>query len=246
MDPYRISDATWPPVGCTRIGDFIVRRGAGGGARVSSASWEPAAQGAHDTDGQEADTSQIDAAIVAMRQMSQVPQFQIRPHQRALDRALAARGFAKLDPTRVFSMPLADGQGAPAPLRAFCHWPPLAITQAIWTENGVGPDRQAIMQRAKGPKTAVLGRLDEHPVGAGYFAIHDDIVMIHAVVVEKRARQKGVAHNMIAEGLRWAKTQGARHLLLAVVEDNLPALRLYRKLGLTDCSAYHYRRETAA
>lgn len=47
-------------------------------------------------------------------------------------------------------------------------------------------------------------------------------------------RGKGVASALMAEAIRWARSVGARKVILTVFPDNLPAVRLYRKFGFVD------------
>ena len=46
---------------------------------------------------------------------------------------------------------------------------------------------------------------------------------------------------MLGAGAGWAAGHGALRLYLQVEEDNLPARRLYHRLGLELSHRYHYR-----
>ena len=128
-----------------------------------------------------------------MQALGQPRLFQVRNGQGALDAELAARGHAVVDPVHVYLAPVeAIATERPPRVTAFCVWEPLAIQIEFWAASGIGPGRIAVMQRAAGPKTALLGRLNDHPAGAGFVAIHDGIAMVHAengdVVAELQAK----------------------------------------------------------
>jgi GNAT superfamily N-acetyltransferase len=55
------------------------------------------------------------------------------------------------------------------------------------------------------------------------------------------ARGRGIATGVLAAGACWAGAQGARNLYLQVEEHNLPARRLYDRLGFHPSHHYHYR-----
>ncbi|MER2510561.1 MAG: GNAT family N-acetyltransferase [Amaricoccus sp.] len=46
---------------------------------------------------------------------------------------------------------------------------------------------------------------------------------------------------MVRAACRWAATEGAATLALAVGRANLPAVTLYQRLGMAEAGAYHYR-----
>lgn len=231
IDYFAVIDATWPAAALHRAGAFVVREGRGGGKRVSAASaagpWT------------EAD---IDAAIATHARIGQPGLFMIRPGDAALDAALAARGFAIIDPVAVLAAPVAQlAAERPPPITAFCLWPPLAIMRDLWTEDGVGPGRQAVMDRAPAPKCAVLGRTDDRAAGAGFVGIHAGVAMLHAFHVLPALRRRGLARHMLHEVAFWAAENGAETLALVVTRANAAALTLYLGAGMAEVVGYHYR-----
>lgn len=230
-DMFEVIDATWPAAATHRAGAFLVREGRGGGKRVSAASAEAAWT---ETD--------IDAAIAAHARLGQPALFMIRPGEGALDAALAARGFALIDPVAVLAAPVAGLAAERPPLiTAFCLWPPLAIMRDLWAEDGIRPGRQAVMERAPVPKCAVLGRMDDRAGGAGFVGIHQGVAMLHAFHVLPALRRKGLARHMLHEAAYWANENGAKTLSLVVLRENAAALALYLGTGLTEVQGYHYR-----
>lgn len=232
-DPAALFDAleaTWPPAARRAEAGWIIRRGEGGGQRVSAAT--------RDAPGQ----PDIAAAEAAMRALGQVPLFMIRPGDQALDRALAARGYAISDPSLLYAGPIDLLCRAPLPpVSAFCIWPPLAIQRDIWAAGGIGSARLAVMQRAAGPKTALLARARDRAAGAAFVALRRKIAMFHALEVVPARRREGVGHNMLRAAAFWAQENGARYLGLAVTAANGPANALYSRAGLRVVARYHYR-----
>lgn len=215
--------ATWPPLRSWQAGAWTYRDGAGGGKRVSAAT--AATQGA-------ADTPPDDLPPLIM----------VRQDEAALDRALAAAGYDILDRTRIMLVETATlAATPPARLTTFAIWPPLAIMDEIWDEGGIGPERRAVMARAKGPKTAIFGRADNQPAGAAFVAAHGSVAMVHAVEVRPALRRQKLAVNMMRAAAAWAQDRQIPWLSVLVTEGNAPARALYRSLGMEDVGYYHYR-----
>jgi ribosomal protein S18 acetylase RimI-like enzyme len=55
------------------------------------------------------------------------------------------------------------------------------------------------------------------------------------------ARGRGVARAVLAALAGWAQARGAERMYLQVAADNIPALRLYERLGFVELTRYHYR-----
>lgn len=224
--------ATWPAADTHACGPFTLRRSPGGGSRVSAATLDADVL---------PDAARIDAAVAIMAEWRQTPRFRIRDGQARFDALLAARGFVRHDPTWLCAAPLSALPGPPPRLSAFAIWPPLAIMDEIWHDAGIGPDRRAVMDRVSGPKTAVLGRVDDRPGGTAFVAVHDDVAMMHALEVRPQARRKGLARRMVSGAAAWARDHGFTHFAVAVTQANAPACALYTGLGLAPCATYHYR-----
>ncbi|PZQ97869.1 MAG: GNAT family N-acetyltransferase [Cereibacter sphaeroides] len=227
---FAANEATWPAASQRRVGGFVVREGRGGGSRVSSATAEPGWSPAD-----------IDAAAAAMAEWGQPPLFMIRHGDEALDAALAERGYGIGDRVVFYAAPIEAFGPPPEPMTAFPHWPPLAIAASIWADEGIGPGRLAVMQRAGNTRAAILGRSGDHPVGAAFVAVSGDIAAIHALAVRKEARRAGAGRNILRGAAAWAAAQGASTLMLAVTEGNAPARALYDSHGMVAVEKYHYR-----
>ena len=222
-------DATWPAAEFRAVGQWLLRRGEGGGQRVSAASTEDQA-------------AALDPAEQGMRAWRQTPLFRITPDQAELDSRLVGAGYAVKDPVVLYAVPvvtLADGRDET--VKVFRVTSPLATVDEIWAHGGIGPGRRAVMTRPTGPCMTLLARTDDRPVGVAFIAIDDDIAMIHAIEVAPEHRRKGGGAILLHGAASFAAEHGAHWLTLAVTEANAPARRLYEKLGMTMAGRYHYR-----
>ncbi|MBN2629997.1 MAG: GNAT family N-acetyltransferase [Rhodobacteraceae bacterium] len=227
----QVMEATWPPARRQRLGCWCIRDGQGGGKRVSAATALPGWQ-----------DEAVPQAEAAMAALGQDALFLIRHGDDLLDQALQSRGYRVVDPVVAY---VADArqlaQPPVPPLAAFAHWPPLSICAEIWAEGGVGPARLAVMQRATGPKCAILARSNDHASGAAFVAIHGRDAMLHALEVRPAARRQGSAHNILRAAAGWALENGADRLSLVVTVANVAARRLYASMGMEVVGHYHYR-----
>lgn len=234
MTPHdldQVMAATWPAARLDRVGPWTIRDGQGGGQRVSAAT---ATDAWSDED--------IPLAESAMTRLGQGHLFLIRAQDGMLDQALQARGYRIKDPVVAYAAPtvrLADP--APPGMAAFAHWPPLAICRQLWDEAGIGPARLAVMDRAPGPKCAILARSNDRPTGVAFVALHGSTAMLHALEVAPSARRQGSAHNMLRAAAVWAQQNGADTLSLVVTVANTPARALYASLQMQVVGDYHYR-----
>jgi ribosomal protein S18 acetylase RimI-like enzyme len=222
-------DATWPPAEFRQIGPWLLRRGDGGGQRVSAAST---------TDQRAA----LASAEAGMRAWDQPPLFRITPDQTELDRRLAEAGYAVKDPVTLYAAPVAGlTDGSDETVKVFRVSAPLAIVDEIWLSGGIGPGRRAVMALPTGPRITLLARADDRPVGVAFVAVDSDIAMIHAIEVAPVHRRKGGGAILMRGAASFAAGHGAALLALAVTEANAPARALYEKLGMVRAGHYHYR-----
>lgn len=224
-------DATWPAAKVLRQGPWTLRQGLGGGQRVSAATAELTVT--------QNDIAEAEAGMAAL---GQTPLFMIRENEGALDRWLAARGYDIVDPVTMYLAPTSDLTGEIRLSAAIPAWPPLALQVELWDKAGIGPARMAVMERAKGAKTSILGRTGETPCGTVFVAADGDISMLHALEVTSVTRRSGVGRTLLTACANWAASAGAPWMALAVTTANGPANALYRAAGMTPVATYHYRR----
>ena len=229
---YEATEATWPAASYTHQGPWLLRQGQGGGQRVSAATATgPVTQ------------ADIDMAETQMQAMGQARLFQIRHDQAELDAMLAARGYQVVDPVNLYAAPVAAiATERPPRVCTFCIWEPLAIQLDIWADGGILAPRVAVMHRAKGPKTSLLARFNDHPGGSGFVAMHQGIAMVHALHILPHQRRQGLGRYFMREAAFWAQDQGASHLALAVTQGNTGGNALYSSIGMQVVGQYHYRK----
>ncbi|MGB0905234.1 MAG: GNAT family N-acetyltransferase, partial [Mangrovicoccus sp.] len=232
---YQVLDATWPAEALRRVGPFTLRHSPGAGKRVGSATLE-----ANATDM----AAHLEATEAQMLAWDQIPTFRCQQDAPGLDAALEARGYEIVEPTVIYVVAPQKLVDIDRPrLSGFAHWPALAWQQELWTQAGIGPARQAVMDRASGAKTSILARHQAQPCGTAFVAVHDKIAMLHALEVHPGFRRLGNGERMLGTAAQWAQDQGCDWLSLAVTEANATARALYQKLGMQIAARYHYRQK---
>lgn len=227
---YEVVEGTWPPASRRLVGPWTIREGLGAGSRVSAAT-------AHET----ATATDLFSATAAMRDIGQPCLFMIREGDEALDALLASVGYVIKDPVNLRAVAVGDLPDRSADHMTFEVWPPLAAELEIWEAGHIGPARVAVMERAKGAKTTIMGRMGNAPAGAMYVSIHRGVAMFHALEVAEAHRRRGLARAMIIAAGQWARANGATHLTCVVTQANETANALYASLGLQLVGQYHYR-----
>ncbi|MCT9930379.1 GNAT family N-acetyltransferase [Planotetraspora sp. A-T 1434] len=98
----------------------------------------------------------------------------------------------------------------------------------------------------------LLGRV-EQPSAYACAVIGDDVLAVGRAVADTgwagvfgmatlpEARGKGAARDVLAALAGWAGAHQAGRMYLQVERDNIPALRLYQRMGFTEICGYHYR-----
>lgn len=209
----------------------MIREGQGGGQRVSAVTAEAPVT-----------VDDLPLAEAEMEKLGQTPLFTVRDGEEALDRMLEAAGYRIHDPVALYAIEVGKLTDRPVPpVSAFSIWPPLAIMRDLWTAGGIGPARQAVMDRVTGPKTGLLARADDAPAGAAFIACDGKTAMIHAIHIVPELRRRGAASNIMRAAAHWAQDQGAETLSLAVTRANDAANALYSFIGMQVVGYYHYR-----
>ena len=217
-------EATWPAAEVHDRGPVRLRRGEGGGKRVSATSVEA-----------EFDDHAIARAEAAMADMGQPPLFMLRPHETVLDDLLAARGYGLVDPVTLYARPAGPG---PLPPEAEGWSDGLC---ALWVAGGIGPERRAVMERAPGPKAFLVLPGPDAPDAAVFVACGGQGAMLHALHVAPSARRRGHGRALTEGAVHWAAAKGAPWIALAVTDANTPARALYASLGFEPVGRYWYR-----
>lgn len=223
-------DATWPAAEVVDIGGWRLRRGAGGGKRVSAAS--PLGRGG----------GTVGEAEAAMRGWRQAPLFRLTPADADCDAGLASLGYGIVDPVVLYAGPVGRlaGHGSHEAAVYRAAFAP-AVMEEIWAAGGIGPGRLAVMGRAAGPCVRLLSRAGDTPCGAAFVGVDGEVAMIHAIEVLAAFRRRGAGRLLVEGAARFAAEAGAAWLALAVAEANSAARLLYDRLGMAEAGHYHYR-----
>lgn len=98
----------------------------------------------------------------------------------------------------------------------------------------------------------MLGRV-ERPCAYACAMVGDDVLAVGRAVADTgwagvfgmatlpEARGKGAARDVLAALADWAGAHEADRMYLQVERDNVPALRLYERMGFSEICGYHYR-----
>ncbi|WP_425582031.1 GNAT family N-acetyltransferase [Streptosporangium fragile] len=175
--------------------------------------------------------------------------FQISPGAcpEGLDTVLAERGYRRQSPV---SLQVASAarvlEQAPAgsPRVRLDDRPTRAWFETWHAVHGHGGDPRS--------EWDLLGRV-ERPCAYACVMIGDDVLAVGRAVADTgwagvfgmatlpEARGKGAARDVLAALAAWAGTHGADRMYLQVERDNIPALRLYERMGFGEICGYHYR-----
>jgi N-acetylglutamate synthase len=165
-----------------------------------------------------------------------------------LDRELAARGYRRQAPTVVSTAPidrlLPGRPSVPAPAVSVAatgsrQW--LACWTALEGRLDAEATGRLVLARI-GPETGFLtATRDDDVLGVGMLVVERGWAGVFCMATRSEARGRGIATAILGAGARWAAARGARDLYLQVEEENLPARRLYDRLGFQPSHHYHYR-----
>jgi ribosomal protein S18 acetylase RimI-like enzyme len=188
-------------------------------------------------------------AVFAEAQLPPVVRITPFSQPRDLDAQLEARGWARIDDTRVMVYPALDGP-AEEPLPAGLAWQTLgqsAFAQAVGLLRGSPlSQRQAHAQRldlspvpfrALGIRREADGAL----LACGQFAREAELAGLYDVFTDEAVRGQGLARRLCTQLLVRAREEGARAAYLQVDADSHAARSVYRGMGFADAYAYHYR-----
>jgi GNAT superfamily N-acetyltransferase len=237
-DLERAALAGWRAPEEARLGDWVLRAGAGFTGRANSALaiGDPGRP--------------LPEAVGAVRAwyaerglpaMIAVPYESGRPQASPVDRYLAAEGWGIRSgpatvmvalPSRI-AAPRTEVEIEPAPddeWLALYHYrgqdlPPIARTlllSAPW---------QAFARVREGGSTIAIGRVAGSAAWAG----------LTAVEVAAEHRRRGLGHAVTAALAAETARRGVPGLYLQVEDGNAAARALYRRIGFTDHHGYHYR-----
>ncbi len=166
-----------------------------------------------------------------------------------LDDFLARRGYVREAPTSVQTREL--GEEPQPDLPAGYQFAAGSRVDAAWVErymtmNGYDlrhhPTAVAIMRRIQAPCRYLSVLRGNETVAVGLAVAEAGWVGLFDIVTSPECRGQGLGTQVVRELLRWGREHGARQAYLQVMQNNLPAQRLYARLGFTPRYEYWYRR----
>jgi ribosomal protein S18 acetylase RimI-like enzyme len=111
--------------------------------------------------------------------------------------------------------------------------------------NMVNDFNRAILRRILQQIVPVHGFISlletDRVVACGMGVIEDGWIGLFDIVVDSRYRQCGYGERLIRNLLKFGLNNGAHQAYLQVVKNNIPALKLYEKLGFVEDYSYWYR-----
>jgi ribosomal protein S18 acetylase RimI-like enzyme len=170
------------------------------------------------------------------------------PLNSGLDAQLAQRGYRMADSSVVM---VNDLSFAPSIMRDTSHLPQARLMQGEeWLER-----ERLFSNRPAGDQRMMQHILACNAASNDYMAIEDNGIMVacglgvrqqglYAIFCIRTAqshRRRGYATALICSMLQRAKTSGASHAWLQVLESNIPAIGLYRSLHFSTSYRYWYR-----
>ena len=102
--------------------------------------------------------------------------------------------------------------------------------------------RRNLMKRTSLHKGFALVKIDRELAGVGFGVVEDKWLGLYNTAVHPTMRGRGVALAVNTALAKWGHQRGARSAYLQVESENLPALKLYAKLGFQHAYTYWYRK----
>lgn len=188
----------------------------------------------------------IDFCEGIYRQMGLPPVFRLTPlAQGNLDLVLDGRGYKKIDPTRVMTLEL---ESLDFPVSPAIHLRELPLEQWMGVFSEISgslvekqPAHAEILKNIINSHITAALEISGKWVACGLGVLEWGWFGLFDIVTHPDYRQQGLATQLVAGMLAWAKSRGAEKSYLQVMENNAPALRLYAKLGYVDGYGYWYR-----
>ncbi|MFC1525206.1 GNAT family N-acetyltransferase [Candidatus Latescibacterota bacterium] len=178
------------------------------------------------------------------------PIFKILPfcEPRALDDALASRGYVREDETLVQSvaLPVSTVETPVSERPTVIHGEaPRSYLEAYARLNGISaiqlPRVSAILAQSAGEVGYAAVMEGGQVVACGLGIVEGDHLGLYGVATDTAHRRRGLGAGLVKDLMVWASQRRARQAYLQVRVSNHAARSLYRKLGFTPAYRYWYR-----
>ncbi|MGN7358418.1 GNAT family N-acetyltransferase [Paenibacillus sp. SAF-054] len=174
--------------------------------------------------------------------------FKITPFvPEALDGALEARGYSRMDDSSVLILDHLNAAAEPelTSVDFFDSLTPQWTNAFVAMNPGLSARSQTAMQKMLSQTVLQAGYFtlyaESVPVACGLGVMEDGFVGLYDIVTSEPHRNRGYGEQLILNMLKWAKENGAAKGYLQVVQNNGSANRLYAKLGYRHLYSYWYR-----
>ena len=162
-----------------------------------------------------------------------------------LDEVLAERGYSQIDTTSVQVLDLKHVRQPRLESVKISEDADSEWINTFYRMSQVKDEYKTTMVTMLGNiktrKAMISLYVDGRAVACGYGVIEREYLGLFDIVTDPDYRNQGYAEQMILHLLQWGKQHGARYSYLAVVANNAPAKRLYKKIGYTEIYRYWYR-----
>ncbi|MCY9178448.1 GNAT family N-acetyltransferase [Bacillus inaquosorum] len=168
---------------------------------------------------------------------------------KGLDDVLADRGYEKADECFQMTALCRDIMNRTEDNRRFTYkWE--HVPSSVWIDNFIqleefSPERHRgyayIFERMPPCKTFFTMYDQGSLTAVGTASVIDGYGGLSNIVVAKEHRGKGAGTQVIRVLTDWAISNGAKHMYLQVLKENLVAVSLYEKIGFSPISEHHYR-----
>lgn len=233
---------SWPALSTAFDGDWVIRLADGVTKRSNSVT----CLGDDDVDLDD----RIDHVVRFFRERGLPAIFRLSPLAApALDARLEQRGWRRFDETIVMTADLDDiearTEGAPDVHVDIAPSPDRAWIASCFRLDGADTSDlvtlETILKRLV--PSAGYGRIegDDRLDALALMVVDRELAGLFEVLTVKERRRQGLARTVLRQLYSWSRDQGATTGWLAVVADNLPAMRLYEDLGFHEVYRYHYR-----
>ena len=173
--------------------------------------------------------------------------FQLCPlSPRALEPALAARGYAVDAPVAILTTELRElasrtpkGVSACVETEISADWFELAARRGRYAD--VPEVFRGLLARIGTDAGFALASIAGRPAATGLGVCDRGWLGVFAMATLPELRGRGAATGLLDALRSWALSRGATRAYLQVERDNGPALALYRRDGFREVYGYHYR-----
>ncbi|MBT5432628.1 MAG: GNAT family N-acetyltransferase [Rhodospirillaceae bacterium] len=228
----------WPCLESTTLDGWLLRQAQGHTRRANSVN-------VMSRSGEPLDV-RIDAAEAYYAAAGLPAIFRITPlAEPELDGVLEERGYHMADRTLTMTGDMSD-VAVPDPRVRFLSSPEPAWFDGFCDQSPVGephrPVLRRMLERVEGQcRYAWIGD-EAEPMAFGMSVVEGERAGFFEILVSAEHRGKGLGRAILEGLVAWARDEaGAKSLWLQVVEENKPAVTLYRSFGLKPIYAYHYR-----